>query len=290
MIRRTPASTMRGSPVATAGPLPLAAISRLMRITSSGVSGRSWRAASSMRCASGCARSTSAPGPESESESPRSDTFTPVSRDSSSRLASLTPASVSWSAPSAFSRLVTASSLTRRGLRDRLGESNVQLTQILLGHRTRRALEQGARLRGLGECNDIAQRGRTSERHCDPIEPQSDTAVRWRTGAQTFEQEAEALRGHGLVNAQQFEHALLQTRVRNANAAAAQLGAVQHDIIRQRVHAFGMLPQQGLVIGTRGGERVMHSAERSGHGVTLEQGEVRHPEKAAGLRRHQVEY
>ena len=83
-----------------------------MRSTSSGVSSRCWRAASIIRCAMPAARATSSDVPEIVSVSPRSVTRAPVTRESSTRLPSLTPASVSGSAPSVERRSVTAPSVT----------------------------------------------------------------------------------------------------------------------------------------------------------------------------------
>ncbi len=115
MMRRTPGSTMRRSPPMPPAPLPPSPTpSSLRRSTSSGSSGTRCFAASTIRCATGVARSTSSSGPVSVSVSPRSDTFTPAMRASSMRLASLTPASVSRSAPSVEMRWTTASSLIRR--------------------------------------------------------------------------------------------------------------------------------------------------------------------------------
>ena len=85
-----------------------------MRSTSSGVSSRRCRAISIIRVAISTARSTNSTGPEIVSVSPRNATLTPPRRDSSTRLPSLTPASVNGSAPSVESFCVTlAASLTR---------------------------------------------------------------------------------------------------------------------------------------------------------------------------------
>ena len=83
-----------------------------MRSTSSGVSSRRWRAASIIRWAMAAARPTSSAVPEIVSVSPRSVMRAPVTRDSSTRLPSLTPARVSGSAPSVERRSVTAPSVT----------------------------------------------------------------------------------------------------------------------------------------------------------------------------------
>ena len=82
----------------------------VMRSTSSASSGMRWRAASIMRWAIDAALSTDSDGPVTVSVSPRSATRAPVCLASSMRFASFTPASVSRSAPSTFSRCVIVSS------------------------------------------------------------------------------------------------------------------------------------------------------------------------------------
>ncbi len=116
MSLRTPGSAILPSPL----PLPpfcprspSAPSSSLRRSTSSGVSSMRCRARSTMRRAVSVARSTSSPGPEMVIASPRSATFTPNRRESSTRLPSFTPARVSMSAPSVDTFWVVDPSLTR---------------------------------------------------------------------------------------------------------------------------------------------------------------------------------
>src|SRR6185437_1803702 len=137
-----------------------------------------------MRMAIPDERSMASAGPDSVSVSPRSVTLTPPTRDSSTRLASFTPASVSGSAPSVDRRCVTSSSLTF-GILD----ADVQVVEILRGDHRRCALEQRARRRCLWKRDHVAKRPGSGELHRNAVEAERDAAVRRSAGPKPFEEE-----------------------------------------------------------------------------------------------------
>src|SRR5438270_10919208 len=100
------------------------------------------------------ARSTKSRAPVMVSVSPRQVTRTPPNRESSIRLASFTPASVSGSAPSVEIFCVTVSSLTSLYLDSRC-YADVQVAEIVGGNRGGRALEQRARRRRFGKRDHV---------------------------------------------------------------------------------------------------------------------------------------
>src|SRR5688572_9147532 len=143
-------------------------------------------------------------------ESPRKDTFTPNSRDSSSRLASLTPASVSMSAPSVETFCVMLSPATADPRSVTIGapliHCDVQFPEVLVGNRAGCPLEERARRRGFGICNHVAQRRRSGQDHGNAIEAKGDAPV-WRcTRPQTLEQKSESRLCGCLIDTQKGKH------------------------------------------------------------------------------------
>ena len=67
----------------------------------------------------------------------------------------------------------------------------------------RRPFEERPRSSGLGERDDVAQRGCTREQHYDAVEAEREPAMRWRPGGKTIEQEAEAATNVCLGDAKQ---------------------------------------------------------------------------------------
>src|SRR5687767_13557803 len=101
--------------------------------------------------------------------SPRSDTFTPKRRESSSRFASLTPARVSISAPSVETFWVVLSpatadprSLTAASLG---GHGDMQFAEVLVGHWAGSSFKECAGGGRLGIRDDVAERRRAGEHH-----------------------------------------------------------------------------------------------------------------------------
>jgi hypothetical protein len=100
----------------------------------------------------------------------------------------------------------------------------------------------------LGERDHVAQRLLPRHQHHEPVEAERDPAVRRRAVAQRLEEEAEAVLGFLVRQRQQLEDLRLQLGVMDPQAAAADLDAVQHDVIglgahlrRQRVELWHVL-------------------------------------------------
>src|SRR6185312_10347126 len=140
-----------------------------------------------MRMAIPDERSMASGGPDNVSVSPRSVTLTLPTRDSSTRLASFTPASVSGSAPSVDRRCVTSSSLTF-GILD----ADVQVVEILRGDDRGRALQQRARRGRLWKRDHVAKRAGSGELHRDAVEAERDAASPRCAGSQPVEEKTES--------------------------------------------------------------------------------------------------
>src|SRR5205085_4294778 len=70
--------------------------------------------------------------------------------------------------------------------------SNPQLPQLCLVHRRWRIHHLVARLRRLREWDHITQALAAAQDHNDTVQPERDTAMRWRAVLQRFQEEAEA--------------------------------------------------------------------------------------------------
>src|SRR3954464_10613776 len=108
----------------------------------------------------------------------------------------------------------------------------MQVREILRWDRRGRALEERASRRGFGKRNDVAQRARVGQLHGNSIEAERDASMRRRAGAEALEQKAKARLCRPLVDAEQRENALLQRRITDPDASAAELRAVEHAVIR----------------------------------------------------------
>src|ERR1019366_1228460 len=105
----------------------------------------------------------------------------------------------------------------------------------------------------------------------DAIDAERDAPVRRRARAKSLEQESEpALLFRGIADAEQREHARLRGGVVRANAAAAELQAIEHEIVRERAPAMRLARMRRHVLGIRRGERMMHSPERARLGIAIE--------------------
>jgi hypothetical protein len=103
-----------------------------------------------------------------------------------------------------------------------------------------------------------------------------------------LEQEAEPRLRVGVVDAEQREDLRLLRGVADADAPAAELGAVEHHVVRPGPRPPRSRRQMPHVVGLRRGERVVHRGERASLRVALEHREVDHPEKLERPRRDQV--
>src|SRR5687767_15044199 len=242
--------------------------------TSSAVSSICCRAVSIMRFAIGVARFTASCDPEIVSVSPRRATLAPLCFESSMRFSSFTPARVSMSAPSVDRRWTIGSSVSCGR-----AQLQVQVLEILRLHRSRRALEQGARRGCFGKSNHVAKRWRAGKQHRNSVEAERDATMRWRAGAQRLEQEAEPNARFGFVDAQQCKDTALHPLVMNANASAAELGTVHDDIICECANCPRLRIEHCDVIRVRSCERMMHCCKLSRPGVEAEKRKVSDPQK-----------
>ena len=114
------------------------------------------------------------------------------------------------------------------------------------GHTARRAGHQAAGLLGLGEGDRVADRFLARQQHHDPIYAVGQAAVGWGTHVEGVHQEAELLVGllQGQTNG--LQHLALQGRIVNAQRAAAQLEAVEHQVV-------GLGAGRGQAVGPGGG-------------------------------------
>src|SRR5258708_401982 len=237
MTLRIPGSAIRGppslpvAPSSSSSPSPPRSMASPIRSTSSGVRSRRCFAASIMRCAIAAARSTKSLGPVIVIVSPRNVMRTPPRRDSSTRLPSLTPASVNGSAPSVDSFCATDSSAIDVCGLDNLRRPDVEVLEVLRRNFSGRALEQRARGGGLWERDHVTQRACVGELHRDAIEAERDAAVRRRAGAEPLEQESEPRLRGCFIDAEQREDPRLDVRVADADAAATQLRAVEDAVV-----------------------------------------------------------
>ncbi len=87
---------------------------------------------------------------------------------------------------------------------------------------------------GLGKGDDLAQAGGAGEDHDDAVQAEGDAAVRGGAVFEGVEEEAEALVGFGVGHAEGVEDLLLDVLAVDTDAARAELGAVQHDVVGER--------------------------------------------------------
>ena len=119
--------------------------------------------------------------------------------------------------------------------------------------------------------------------------------MRRRAVLQGLQEEAELLGRLLRGQPEQFEDLGLHVAAVDADRAAAQLGAIDHEIVRLGQHGAGIAVQPVEVIGARAGEGVVHRVPTLVAVVELEHREVGHPqecplglvEEAHALARHQ---
>src|SRR2546421_12168480 len=103
-----------------------------------------------------------------------------------------------------------------------------ELAQLSGVDERRRPRHQIDRLGGLWKRDDFANRLLAGQNRDDPIEPQSDAAVRRRAVFERVDEEAEPELRLLIRHAQQLENETLQPLIVDPEAAAADLAAVQH--------------------------------------------------------------
>ena len=85
-----------------------------------------------------------------------------------------------------------------------------------------------------------------------------------------------------MVYAQQFQHGQLHGGVVDTDGAAAQLQAVQHQVVGARQGLAGVFLDHGRIDVPRRGERVVQGVPAFFGIVVFEQGEVHHPQRRPG--------
>ena len=113
----------------------------------------------------------------------------------------------------------------------RVAQADVQLAQLLLVDRARRVGEQVLGALRLRERDHVAQRLGPGHQHDEAVEADGDAAVRRRAVLQRVEQEAELGAAPPLVDLQRPEHLALHVGAVDPHRAAAELDAVQHDVV-----------------------------------------------------------
>ena len=113
-------------------------------------------------------------------------------------------------------------------------QAQAELAQLRVVDRRGRAGQRVRAARGLRERDDVADRVAAGEQRDDAVDAERDPAVRRRAVAQRLEQEAEApLRLLG-VHPEDLEDLALDRRVVDADRAAAELPAVDDEVVGAR--------------------------------------------------------
>ena len=155
----------------------------------------------------------------------------------------------------------------------------MQLAQLLLVDRARRVGEQVLRALRLREGDHVAQRLGAGHQHHEAVEADGDAAVRRRAVLQRVEQEAELGARFLGVDLERAEHLALHVLAVDPHRAAAELEAVQDDVVGLGDAAPGVGLEPVLVAVLRARERMVHRAPALLALVVLEHREVDHPER-----------
>src|SRR5688572_14593346 len=139
------------------------------------------------------------------------------------------------------------------------------------GGRSGQRVDAAGRLR---ERNGVADRRRAGEQGDQPIDPERDPAVRRGAEGERLEQEPEALAGLLRADPERVEHLSLDLRGVNPDRAAAELPAVEDDVVRTAP------PTARVAVEVAGGcrERVVQRVPAPLLVVPLEHRKVDHPE------------
>src|SRR3982074_27320 len=113
---------------------------------------------------------------------------------------------------------------------------NVDLIQLRLVDRARRAEHQILMALRLGKRNDVANVLGARHSHHQPVDPRRDSAMRWNAVLEGVEQMAELRLDPFAAHAENPEDAFLQCALVDADAPARDLDTVEHAVIRARAH------------------------------------------------------
>src|SRR4051795_2212913 len=168
-------------------------------------------------------------------------------------------------------------------VRRRRDDADAELAQLLVVDPRGGAGERVAAARGLRERDDLADRVAPAEQRHDAVDAHRDAAVRGRAVAQRVEQEAEAAVGVLLAQPDDLEDLALDLGRVDADRAAAELPAVDHEVVAARVHRAGVVERP-----LRRRERVVDRGPATAL-PRLEHREVGDPEHVVAVGRDQPE-
>ena len=131
----------------------------------------------------------------------------------------------------------------------------------------------------LGERDDVADRAALRHEHDEAIETESDAAVRRCAVLEGVHHEAELLTRLFLREPDGLEDFLLQISLIDAQAAAADLDAVQNHVVSVRLDPSGVGHQVLDIFAARRRERMVHGLPALLFLVVFKHREVRDPEE-----------
>src|SRR3989441_4213329 len=157
-------------------------------------------------------------------------------------------------------------------------DADAELAQLRVVHRGRRLGEETDRALRLREGDPLANRVGARQQHDQAVEAEGDPAVRWCAEGERLQQEAEARVRLALRHAEEREHALLHVRAMDPDAAAAELDAVEHEIVGLRADSERVpLETLEVLVGGRR-EGMVHGDVAARVRIALEERGVDHPQ------------
>ena len=99
---------------------------------------------------------------------------------------------------------------------------------------------QAVRCLGLGEGDDVPDRGGAGHQHHQPVKAKGQATVGRGAVLQGSEQETEFFFRLGFVDLQDAEYGLLHIALENTDTATAQFTAVEHHVIGPRQRPTGV--------------------------------------------------
>src|SRR2546423_8091388 len=153
----------------------------------------------------------------------------------------------------------------------------MEFPQILRWNGRWRVLEQRPRRSGFRKRNYVPQRRSSCEHHRNAIETERNSAMRRSAGLERIEEKAESILRLLFIDTQQTENLSLQRWVVDADAASAELGAVEHNIVGERTDFVRRRLEQPQIFRIRRCERVVDGAQRAVL-FPYEEWEISHPQ------------
>ena len=140
-------------------------------------------------------------------------------------------------------------------------QCDLQLVQLLLGNRGRRAAHHVATGVVLREGDEVADAVGATEERAETVEAEGQTSVRRCAVLEGTHQEAELLLRLLVGEAEGVEHLVLQGAVVDTDGAATDLHTVHHDVvgIGTDVAPLRRIVEQGLILGLGCGKGMVHS-------------------------------